>query len=113
MNVLDPFEVAEIRVWPLEFSQLSEKEVDQSLAQAEYTVFQKLLRESKLNAVLNEKPLRLQTFSNYRKIIAEESFPRKFIPNENILTFVSLAELTLSPRWRASSVSAKCQKVCV
>src|SRR5437762_5991883 len=56
MNVLDPFEVAEIRVWPLNFSDLGEKEARTALAQAEYTVFQKLLRESKLSAILNEKP---------------------------------------------------------
>jgi hypothetical protein len=50
MNVLDPFEVAEIRVWPLNFQNLENQEARALLAQAEYTVYQKLLKESKLNA---------------------------------------------------------------
>ena len=51
MNVLDPFEVAEIRVWPLDLHGLEKRDALELLRQAEYTVYQKLLRESKLNAV--------------------------------------------------------------
>lgn len=59
MNVLDPFEVAFIEVWPLDdlMAGLSKTEKKALLDRAEYTVFQKVLRESALGAVLNEKPM--------------------------------------------------------
>jgi hypothetical protein len=59
MNVLDPFEVAYIEVWPLdaEVQGLGKKEKKAFLDRAEYTVFQKVLRESALGAVLNEKEM--------------------------------------------------------
>lgn len=58
MNVLDPFEVAWIEVYPLYHKSLvlpERKEMERQLNALEYTVFQKVLRESALNAVLNEK----------------------------------------------------------
>ena len=63
MNVLDPFEVADIEVYPfydLERPQPGESKDDYAsrrdtlLGEAEYTVFQRVLAQSKLNAVLNE-----------------------------------------------------------
>lgn len=60
MNVLDPFEVAEIEVWPLwdlEGKKSSNKEVAERLNGAEFTVFQKALKESVFGAVLNEKDM--------------------------------------------------------
>ena len=59
MNVLDPFEVAYIEVWPLDerVEGLGKKETKATLDRAEYTVFQKVLRESALGAVLNEKDM--------------------------------------------------------
>lgn len=59
MNVLDPFEVAYIEVWPLDHlvKNLSKKGTNHLLDRAEYTVFQKVLRESALGAVLNEKEM--------------------------------------------------------
>ena len=54
MNVLDPFEVAYIKMWPLDLSACSKKEVQQKLNEAEYTVYKELLESSKLQAVLNE-----------------------------------------------------------
>lgn len=59
MNVLDPFEVAYIEVWPLDelVSGLTKKAKKALLDRAEYTVFQKVLRESALGAVLNEKEI--------------------------------------------------------
>jgi hypothetical protein len=57
MNVLDPFEVAEIEVWPLwELQDRNKEDVDavSRLNSAEYTVFQKVLRQSSFGAVLNE-----------------------------------------------------------
>lgn len=59
MNVLDPFEVAYIEVWPLDHlvQGLAKQEKKHFLDRAEYTVFQKVLRESTLGAVLNEKEM--------------------------------------------------------
>jgi hypothetical protein len=58
MNVLDPFEVFEIEMWPLwDLQALSPKEAGQNLNAAEYTVFQKLLAASSFHAVLNEKDM--------------------------------------------------------
>ncbi len=57
MNVLDPFEVAEVEVWPLWNLQqrgTRDTEAKNLLNSAEYTVFQKVLAESSFNAVLNE-----------------------------------------------------------
>lgn len=55
MSVLDPFEVAEIEMWP--FWNLQRVEADETLDRAEYTVYQKALRESKFCVVLNEKEI--------------------------------------------------------
>lgn len=58
MNVLDPFEVHSIRVWPLpQFEAASGKDVKavEHLNALEYCVFQALLEKSKFKAVLNEK----------------------------------------------------------
>ena len=57
MNVLDPFEVAEIEVWPIYPGRVSKKQISNLLAAMEYTVFQKVLKESQLKAVLNEKDI--------------------------------------------------------
>jgi len=57
MNVLDPFEVAEIEVWPLWDLQDRDKkdgEAKTQLNAAEYTVFQRVLNQSSFGAVLNE-----------------------------------------------------------
>jgi hypothetical protein len=57
MNVLDPFEVAEIEVWPLwdlEDRDKKDREAKSRLNAAEYTVFQRVLNESSFGAVLNE-----------------------------------------------------------
>ena len=55
MSVLDPFEVAEIEMWP--FWDLPKASLNETLSRAEYTVFQLALRKSKFNAVLNEEPI--------------------------------------------------------
>lgn len=59
MNVLDPFEVAHIEVWPLDamVKGLGKKDKKAFLDRAEYTVFQMVLRDSALGAVLNEKEM--------------------------------------------------------
>jgi len=47
MNVLDPFEVAEIEMWPLEdlVEELDQLQTKSFLNRAEYSVFQKVIRE--------------------------------------------------------------------
>ena len=63
MNVLDPFEVADIEVYPFydlgqqqpgESKREHRRRMDERLSEAEYTVFQRVLKQSKLGAVLNE-----------------------------------------------------------
>jgi hypothetical protein len=102
MNVLDPFEVAEIRVWPLDFSQFTVKKGKELLSNAEYTVYQKLLKESRLSAVLNEKPPpRTGLFKlpkDYRgRIIPEAIYPQRKHPDIRIArranTIASLARV--------------------
>jgi len=54
MRVLDPYEVAEIEMWP--FWDISSKaEAKEILNRAEYTVYQMAIENSKFKAVLNEK----------------------------------------------------------
>lgn len=82
MNVLDPFEVADARVWPLDLSHLNDADMRDYLDRAEFTVFQKLLAESMLGAVLNEKPPRetdlIELPKSYsRRIIPESIYPQR------------------------------------
>jgi len=54
MRVLDPYEVAEIEMWP--FWDISSKaEAKEILNRAEYTVYQMAIANSEFKAVLNEK----------------------------------------------------------
>jgi len=58
MNVLDPFEVFEVRVWPLpQFQNVASgnPEAKQALDALEYRVFEQQLNASRFHAVLNEK----------------------------------------------------------
>jgi hypothetical protein len=57
MNVLDPFEVAEVEVWPLwdlEGRDKKDSEAKSKLNAVEYNVFQRVLNQSSFGAVLNE-----------------------------------------------------------
>ncbi len=59
MSVLDPFEVAEIEMWPFwDLESGSTAEVKTTLDRAEYTVYLKALRESLFGVVLNEKEIK-------------------------------------------------------
>lgn len=82
MNVLDPFEVAYIEVWPLDdlMNGLLKKEKKTLLDRAEYTVFQKILKESALGAVLNEKVIAPRS-----EIKLPQSYKQRIIP-ESIYT---------------------------
>ena len=80
MNVLDPFEVAEIEVWPLDdrVEALTERRsIKEILNQVEYTVLQKVLSESSLGAVLNEKDV-----SASATVELPQSYRRRIIPDE-------------------------------
>ena len=100
MNVLDPFEVCEIRVWPLDVSAIPEGQRRDYLDRAEFTVFQKLIADSKLGAILNEKPPRqtevIKLPKSYgRRIIPADIFPHRKHPDIRIArraaTIASLA----------------------
>ena len=86
MNVLDPFEVAFVEVWPLDtMAEGLDAEARKSLVcSAEYTVFQKVLRESELGAVLNEKDVpkrpQIDLPTSYRGRIVPE---RLFVPRSH------------------------------
>jgi hypothetical protein len=55
MRVLDPFEVAEIELWPFwELDGLPQSAIKETLQKAEFTVYQMALEDSQFNAVLNE-----------------------------------------------------------
>lgn len=102
MNVLDPFEVAEICVWPLDLAHLDTEGQRQYLDQAEFTVFQRVIKESKLGAVLNEKPPRPVTEIELpkayrRRIIPTDIFPHRKHPDVRLArrasTIASLARV--------------------
>lgn len=91
MNVLDPFEVAYIEVWPLDdlMPNLNKKEAKSLLDRAEYTVFQKVLRESSLGAVLNEKDMTPQSeialpTSHKQRIIPDSIYSQRKHPDVRI-----------------------------
>lgn len=102
MNVLDPFEVAEIEVWPIQDESLSEAGMQHLLNAVEYTVFQKVLKQSKLGAVLNEKDVpksrRVKLPRSYRgRIIPESLYEIRKHPDTRIArrasTIASLARV--------------------
>ncbi len=89
MNVLDPFEVAEIRVWPLELGHLEKSDIKTELDRAEYSLYLKVIKESSFKAVLNEKPphqtdvITLPT-SYTGRIIPADIFPHRKHPDVRI-----------------------------
>lgn len=80
MNVLDPFEVAEIEVWPFwNLGNVKDKQKAdlRALDAAEYTVFERVLRTSSFKAVLNEKEVRKTA-----KTTLPLSYRARIIPDE-------------------------------
>lgn len=57
MGALDPLEVVEIEVWPLYIEGKSAAERKSILNATEFTVFQKLVETSAINATFNEKEI--------------------------------------------------------
>lgn len=80
MNVLDPFEVAEIEVWPLfdlTTSAFDASQVKAHLDAAEYTVYEQAVGASTFRAVLNEKDI-----AQVAPVGLPESFRARIIPDE-------------------------------
>ena len=57
MSVLDPFEVAEVEMWPFWSVPTDEEAVAGVLDRAEFTVYCEALARSEFGVVLNEKPV--------------------------------------------------------
>lgn len=90
MNVLDPFEVAEIEMWPFwELEGSSSTEAKNVLSRAEFTVYQQALAQSVFGAVLNEKevsvaePIDLPPSYRHR-IIPDDLYPLRKHPDVRI-----------------------------
>ncbi len=105
MNVLDPFEVADIEMWPfweLEGRRPQDNTVKEILNSAEYTVFQNLIGSSAYGAVLNEVPVRPAPVINlppsFRwRIVPADVYQRRLHPDIRIArraaTIAKLAEV--------------------
>jgi hypothetical protein len=58
MNVLDPFEVADVEMWPFwDLAGAPDAVVKASLDSAEFAVYRRLVETSRFGAVLNEAPI--------------------------------------------------------
>lgn len=79
-NVLDPFEVAEVCVWPMDLSHLSKEDKKAELNRAEYTLYLKVVDESSFKAVLNE-----QLPGKTDLITLPTAFRRRIIPADIFL----------------------------
>ena len=105
MNVLDPFEVAEIEVWPLwDFQNAITRDANAKtlLNAAEYAVFQLVLSKSSFGAVLNEKDIapgpEINLPNSHRgRIIPDQLYSRRKHPDVRIArratTIASLARV--------------------
>lgn len=76
MSVLDPVEVAEVELWPLDLQGKSKEEIEATLASAEYTVKAKVIAESKLKFVLNEKDI-----PTAKEIKLPRSYRHRIVPS--------------------------------
>lgn len=101
MNVLDPFEVAEIEMWPLwdlQGKKKSDPEVKAILPAAEYTAYQRLVAASQFGAMLNEKDI-----APAKPIELPESIRRRIIP-DSIYTLRKHPDTRIARR--ASTIAA-------
>jgi hypothetical protein len=76
MSVLDPVEVAEVELWPFDLKGKSKEEIEQTLANAEYTVKTKVIADSKLQFVLNEKDI-----PTAKEISLPKSYRHRIVPS--------------------------------
>ncbi len=78
MSVLDPFEVAEIEMWPFwALESAGRAEVKATLDRAEYTVYLQALRESRFGVVLNEKEIKRTDETELPKSIRVSVLPEE------------------------------------
>ena len=78
MSVLDPFEVAEIEMWPYwDLESADKAEIKTTLDRAEYTVYMKALRESRFGVVLNEKEIKRTDDTDLPKSIRVSVLPTR------------------------------------
>lgn len=90
MNVLDPFEVAEIEMWPFwELEGPTNAEAKALLSRAEYTVYWRALNQSVFGAVLNEKEVPVEELvelpPSFRvRIIPDDMYPLRKHPDVRI-----------------------------
>lgn len=80
MNVLDPFEVCDIEMWPffdLEGKLGNDADAIKKLNSAEHTVFRKVLSESTFGAVLNEADI-----PSAEKIDLPQSLRGRIVPDD-------------------------------
>ena len=108
MNVLDPFEVAEVEMWPL--WQMEQNLSRDALNSAEYTVYAMVLEKSSFNAVLNEAPVPPAPVfdlpsSVRRRIVPSPIFERRMHPDIKIArratTIAKLAQVISERQVRA------------
>ncbi len=76
MSVLDPIEVAEVELWPIDVEGKSKEEIEETLAGAEYTVKTKVIADSKLKFVLNEKDI-----PKAKEIKLPKSYRHRIVPS--------------------------------
>ncbi len=92
MSVLDPFEVADVEMWPfwgLQGLPRKSDAVKRQLNSAEYVVFQRVLAESSFGAVLNEVPVKPAPLlelppSIKARIVPEDVYQRRIHPDTRI-----------------------------
>ena len=107
MRVLDPFEVAEIEMWPYwDLGSASDNTVTNTLNRAEYTVNQLALTASAFNMVLNEAEIAPAPLIELPPSGAR-SCRRQRDETGSTPTFGSPDALAPLPSWLASSVSGR------
>ena len=108
MNVLDPFEVAEIEMWPLwDLENAPPEQVKQQLAHTEFTIYQAALRNSGVQGATQRKGYcRFGSHKTCPRRIEYQSSPRTCDDSAITPIYASLAALAPSQTWLASSASA-------
>lgn len=92
MGVLDPMEVAKIEMWSLPRLQGKsgkDKATNETLSRVEFSVFQRVIKNSEFKAVLNEKPIPPASLMRLPKsysfpIVPETVFDRRKHPDLRI-----------------------------
>ena len=105
MRVLDPFEVAEVEMWP--FWDLEGQAVGDVLDRAEFTVYQRALTESQFYAVLNEGEITRTEMIALPPSVRGAILQRRIVRAASTPTCDWYAGLALSLIWRGSSANGR------